>query len=123
MITFYSYVLHLIFFSYDSIYYFLGYAGWVPYIQNTPIQRVGVLLAGLNNFANPFVYVALMPTYKRNVLAMWLPCWGKQKKEDRNKSKSRSSTSNTNTRSFTISKESLNTTEGPSQSTETINTI
>ena len=87
------------FFSYPIIHFFLGHGGWVPFIQNNPVHRVGVLLAGLNNFANPFVYVSLMPTYKRNVLDMWLPCCRKQKTEDKNQPKSGNPTGNTDTRS------------------------
>ena len=51
-------------FSYDLTYYLLGYLGVVPYTFGSVEQRIGVLFACVNNFANPIVYVTMMEKYR-----------------------------------------------------------
>ena len=50
--------------GYDAIYYVLGSIGVVVYVLNTPVQKIGMLLAAFNSVANPFVYVLLMPAFR-----------------------------------------------------------
>ena len=50
--------------GYDAIYYVLGSIGVVVYVLNTPVQKIGMLLAAFNSVANPFVYILLMPAFR-----------------------------------------------------------
>ena len=50
--------------GYDAIYYVLGSIGVVVYVLNSPVQKIGMLLAAFNSVANPFVYVLLMPAFR-----------------------------------------------------------
>ena len=50
--------------SYTCIHYYLHRSGLVDYIINSPVQKIGVLLAACNAVVNPFVYVLLMPTFR-----------------------------------------------------------
>ena len=60
--------------SYDVNLFVLGYFGLADYVMGTPQQQVGVLLANINSSANPFVYLILMPAYKRNVMSAFDCC-------------------------------------------------
>ena len=61
-------IIFILTLGYDLTYYLLGYTGVLEYIMNSPEQKIGVLLAALNNCANPFVYMALMPRYRQRVM-------------------------------------------------------
>ena len=50
--------------GYDTIYYVLGMTGVVVYTFNSPLQKIGQLLAASNSVANPFIYVFLMPAFR-----------------------------------------------------------
>ena len=60
-------VIFIFSFGYDSLYYFFGSIGLLEYVLNAPVQKIGVWLAVLNSCANPFVYAALMPSYRKAV--------------------------------------------------------
>ena len=49
---------------YTAIHYYLSRFGIVDYVINSPVQKVGVLLAACNAVVNPFVYVLLMQTFR-----------------------------------------------------------
>ena len=51
--------------GYESWYYMLGYNDVVPYVKNTPIQKVGIGTAAFNSACNPFVYGTLVPAYRK----------------------------------------------------------
>ena len=60
-------IIFIVTIGYDLHYYLLGYIGVLEYVLNAPIQKVGVFLSNLNSCLNPFVYAALMPTYRASV--------------------------------------------------------
>lgn len=67
-------VIFIIAIGVELWYYVLGYAGVVKYVQNSPEQMIGVLLASFNSFANPFVYGLLVPAYRKSLkmtFCMW----------------------------------------------------
>ena len=66
--------------GYDLLYYMLGYTGVTVYKVNEPIQKIGLLLAVLNSVANPFVYLALMPAYRKSMI-MTFTCGKEQPKQ------------------------------------------
>ena len=51
----------------DLWYYTLANVGVVPYVFNSPIQKICVLFAVINSVANPFVYASFMPSYRKSV--------------------------------------------------------
>ena len=61
--------------SFDLWYYLLGRTGVVLYIKGSPLQKAGVLLSIFNICANPFVYIMMMPAYRRDVLNLLLCRW------------------------------------------------
>ena len=68
-------VVFLISFGYDLWYYLLGYTGLVDYVINSPLQKIGIWFSVFNSCANPFIYVALMPSYRRAVrLTFFVKC-------------------------------------------------
>ena len=58
--------------SWDNIYYFLGNLGLVVYKKNSLFQMTGLWLSSLNSIVNPFVYVILLPTFRKSC-----PCLSK----------------------------------------------
>lgn len=60
-------IIFILTIGYDLHYYLFGYLGVVEYVLNAPIQKIGVFLSNLNSCLNPFVYAALMPTYRASV--------------------------------------------------------
>ena len=54
--------------SFDLWYYLLGRTGIVLYIESSPVQKAGVFLSIINICVNPFVYIIMMPAYRRNVI-------------------------------------------------------
>ena len=60
--------------SYDVWYYMLGHTGAVVYIMNSITQLVGIWLSAFNSFANPFIYVVLLPVFRRLILTTFCPC-------------------------------------------------
>ena len=77
-----SVVVTLIFVAcigYDLSYYSLGRLEILEYKMNTPRQKIGVLVASLNNVCNPFVYFVLLPTYRRNTLDLFSSLCGIRK--------------------------------------------
>ena len=57
-------VIFVLTFGYDVVYSALGAIGVVVYTFNSPLQKIGVLLAAFNAVANPFVYLLLMPAFR-----------------------------------------------------------
>ena len=53
--------------GYDAIYHMLGSIGVVVFVLNSPVQKIGILLAAFNSVANPFVYVLLMPAFRDSI--------------------------------------------------------
>ena len=64
--------------SFDLWYFLLGRIGAVVYIKNSPLQKAGVFLSIINCCANPFVYIMMMPIYRRNVLNL-LSCTSRRR--------------------------------------------
>ena len=60
--------------SWDIWYYMLGRLGLVSYIKNTLLQLIGLWLSAFNSVANPFVYIILLPAFRRATLKTLLPC-------------------------------------------------
>ena len=61
-------VVSMICLSWDSLFYFIGYnSELIKYDYDTPLQHVGVFLAALNSCANPFIYLATFPIFKRSL--------------------------------------------------------
>ena len=60
--------------GYDIWYYLLGKFELVVYKNNTPLQKIGVWLSAFNSVANPFVYIMMMPSYRKSVIKTFLPC-------------------------------------------------
>ena len=60
--------------GYDIWYYLLGKFELVVYKKNTPLQKIGVWLSAFNSVANPFVYIMMMPSYRKCVIKTFLPC-------------------------------------------------
>ena len=66
------------------IYFFYNFVGVLQYKVGSAPQKIGVLLVALNNCINPFVYVILMPNYRRNVkeaLGLCVKCKNKTRDE------------------------------------------
>ena len=53
--------------GYDLWYYALGNWHVVAYINNSPEQKAGVFMAVLNSCANPVIYAAFMPAYRKSI--------------------------------------------------------
>ena len=54
--------------SWDSWFYLIGYNSvHLEYDFGTHLQHVGVFLAALNSCANPFIYLATLPMFKRSL--------------------------------------------------------
>ena len=70
-------IIFMISTSFDTWYYLLGRTGVVLYIKNSPLQKAGMFLSIINICANPFVYIMMMPTYRRNVVNLLLGRWRK----------------------------------------------
>ena len=69
--------------SYDLWYYLLGRTGVLVYKKNSPAQKIGVFLSIINTSCNPFVYVLLMPAYRRKIKDTFTSCF-KRRKNKRN---------------------------------------
>ena len=67
--------------GYDIWYYLLGKFELVVYKNNTPLQKIGVWLSAFNSVANPFVYIMMMPSYRKCVSKTFLPCFAKYGRE------------------------------------------
>ena len=68
----------------NLIIYIYNFVGVLEYKVGSAPQKIGVLLAALNNCINPFVYVTLMPNYRRNVkeaLGLCAKCKNKTRDE------------------------------------------
>ncbi len=59
--------------GYDIWYYLLGKFEVVVYKNNTPLQKIGVWLSSFNSVANPFVYILMMPVYRKCVIRTICP--------------------------------------------------
>ena len=54
--------------SWDSWFYLIGYNSiHLEYDFGTHLQHIGVFLAALNSCANPFIYLATLPMFKRSL--------------------------------------------------------
>ena len=51
--------LFIISFSFDSIYFLIGYAGITSYALGTPFQKLGVFMVSFNSCCNPYVYFSI----------------------------------------------------------------
>ena len=60
-------VVFVIALSWDSWFYLLGFCKLVEYNFNTPVQIVGVFFATLNSCANPLIYAAFLPCFRRSL--------------------------------------------------------
>ena len=63
-------VVAIVFFislSWDAWFYLLAYAGLANYEMNSILQIVGVFLAALNSCANPFIYSASLPIFRKSI--------------------------------------------------------
>ena len=61
-------VVSIICLSWDSWFYLIGYnSEHIKYDFGTPLQHVGVFLAALNSCANPFIYLATLPIFRRSL--------------------------------------------------------
>lgn len=60
-------VVFVISLSWDSWFYVLGFSEVVEYNFNTPVQIVGVFFSTLNSCANPFIYAAFLPVFRRSL--------------------------------------------------------
>ena len=88
--------------GYDIWYYLLGKFELVVYKNNTPLQKIGVWLSAFNSVANPFVYIMMMPSYRKCFIKTFFPCviGGEQVRKGRNVN---SVSSNLNTFNTSIS--------------------
>lgn len=69
--------------GYDIWYYLLGKFELVVYINNSPLQKIGVWLSAFNSVANPFVYIMMMPSYRKCVLQTFCPCLDDSTKKEK----------------------------------------
>nr|CAJ38812.1 putative origin recognition complex subunit 3 protein [Platynereis dumerilii] len=53
--------------GYDLWYYILGYNNVIKYQKNSPIQKIGIFLAGSNSCVNPIIYVLFMPAFRESL--------------------------------------------------------
>ena len=60
-------VVSMICLSWDSLFYFIAHNSNLEYEFGTHRQHVGVFLAALNSCANPFIYLATLPIFKRSL--------------------------------------------------------
>ena len=60
--------------SWDIWYYMLGRLGFVIYIKNSVLQLIGLWLSTFNSLCNPFVYLILLPAFRRATVSTLLPC-------------------------------------------------
>ena len=60
-------VIFIISIGVDLWYYLLANTGLVPYVFNSPIQKIAVFFSVVNSVANPFVYASFMPSYRMSV--------------------------------------------------------
>ena len=60
-------LIFILSFGYDINYIMLGYTGFVRYIKNTPLQKIGLCLSSVNSVSNPFVYYATIPAYRESL--------------------------------------------------------
>ena len=61
--------------TYDCNVYLMSRFGLAAYVFGAFSQQVSVLLAAINSGVSPFIYIALMPAYKRNFLSTFCSCW------------------------------------------------
>ena len=62
-------IIFILSLSWDFWFYLLGRAGVVSYIKNSLLQVIGVWLSSFNSVANPFVYLAFLPAFRKAVRA------------------------------------------------------
>ena len=55
--------------SYHSIYLCIASLGIVSWDFGGPVQLFGMMLVVVNSFANPFIYMVYMPSFRRSLLA------------------------------------------------------
>ena len=60
-------VIFVLSMGYGIIYHILGEIGAVVFVLHSPLQKLGLLLSAFNSVANPFVYVLLMPAFRRSL--------------------------------------------------------
>ena len=60
--------------SWDFWYYLLGRAGLVSYVKNSLLQMIGIWLSSFNSVANPFVYLCLLPAFRKSAISILFPC-------------------------------------------------
>ena len=54
--------------GFDIWYYLIGKVGVVRYENNSPLQKISVWLSVFNSVVNPYVYMIMMPNYRRCVM-------------------------------------------------------
>ena len=67
-------VIFILSMSWDFWYYLLGRAGLVSYVKNTLLQMIGLWLSSLNSVANPFVYMLLLPAFRKLAISTMCHC-------------------------------------------------
>ena len=82
--------------GYDLWYYGLANWGVVIYKNNTPVQKGAVFFAVLNSCANPVIYAAFMPAYRKSI-RMTLFCTEETDTKSAKEKAASSSTSTVNT--------------------------
>ena len=65
-------VIFLLTVGFNMTHQCLGKTGAMAYVINSPLHRVGMLLAAFNSVANPFVYVFLMPAFRDSLRRTFL---------------------------------------------------
>ena len=57
--------------GFDIWYYLLGKLKVVIYENNSPLQKVSVWLSAFNSVVNPYVYIIMMPNFRRSVVEIF----------------------------------------------------
>ena len=64
-------IFYIVFMSYDSIYYLLGFTGIVVYEHNSATQIPALFLVALNSAVNPVIYLVGLPQYRKTFRAIF----------------------------------------------------